>query len=60
MAKPVENILGDRITDGILNVKYGHSIPLEFIRINEAGHPLPDESGWCGARWGVSADSKTG
>ncbi len=50
MAKPVENILGDRITDGILNVKYGHSIPLEFIRINEAGHPLPDESGFQGAQ----------
>jgi glycerate 2-kinase len=50
MAEPLEEILGDRLTSGFLNVKYGHSLPLSRIHVNEAGHPLPDESGWRGAK----------
>lgn len=49
MAEPLEEILGDRLASGFLNVKYGHSRPLSRVRVNEAGHPLPDEAGWRGA-----------
>lgn len=45
MALAVEQLLGDRIRDGVVNVKYGHSLPLERIKIHEAGHPIPDEAG---------------
>jgi glycerate 2-kinase len=52
MAWAVEQILGDRIANGYINVKYGHSAPdpLQRIEINECGHPVPDEAGWSGAR----------
>lgn len=45
MAKAVEDILGDRLTAGIVNVKYGHTVPLKKVKVNEAGHPVPDERG---------------
>lgn len=45
MAKAVEDILGDRLSAGIVNVKYGHTAPLTKVKVNEAGHPVPDERG---------------
>lgn len=45
MARALEQIIGDRITDGVIVVKDGHSVPLKYIRIHEAGHPVPDERG---------------
>jgi hydroxypyruvate reductase len=48
MAKALEDLLGDRITAGILVVKDGHGLPLKKIRIQEAGHPVPDERGVAG------------
>lgn len=45
MAQAVEDILGDRITAGAINVKYGHVAPTQRIRVREAGHPIPDEAG---------------
>lgn len=50
MAQPIEKILGDRIKTGTVNVKYGHSFPLQKIQVIEAGHPIPDESGYEGAQ----------
>jgi len=50
MGQAMEAVLGDRITDGFINVKYGHTLPLKTIRLNEAGHPVPDEAGLAGAR----------
>lgn len=50
MAKAVDEILGDRITDGCVVVKYGYTTDLKAIRIMEAGHPLPDENGLKGAQ----------
>src|SRR3990172_9645749 len=41
MAKAVEELLGNRITDGLVVTKYGHSKPLKKIRAIEAGHPPP-------------------
>ncbi len=46
MATEVEKILGDRIRDGHVAVKYGHSARLKHIRITEAGHPEPDSNGF--------------
>ena len=48
MAKALEDLLGDRITAGVLVVKDGHGLPLKKIRIQEAGHPVPDERGVAG------------
>ena len=45
MAKAIENILGPRITAGHIITKYEHSVPLKYIEITEAGHPVPDENG---------------
>jgi hydroxypyruvate reductase len=45
MAKAVEDILGERLTDGLIIVKYGHGIPLKKTQILEAGHPIPDGAG---------------
>ena len=45
MAKALEQILGDRLTEGWITVKYGHGLPLKKIRVLEAGHPVPDQAG---------------
>src|SRR3990167_232262 len=60
MARAVEDILGDRITAGIINVKYGHTAALKKVRINEASHPVPDEAGLKGAREIAGLLGKTG
>lgn len=44
MAQAVEGLLADRIADGIVVTKYGHSGPTRQIRVLEAAHPTPDES----------------
>ncbi len=45
MARAVEELLGDRITGGLVCVKYGHTETLARIEQAEAGHPMPDEAG---------------
>lgn len=45
MAGAVEAILGDRISEGLISVKYGHTVPLRHLQTLEAGHPLPDANG---------------
>lgn len=50
MAQAVEEILGDRISGGIINVKYGHLAELSRVKAIEAGHPVPDEAGLEGTR----------
>jgi len=49
MAKALEDLLGDRISDGVIVVKEGHGLPLQHVRIHEAAHPVPDERGVHGA-----------
>ena len=53
MAAGIEKILGPRITAGLINVKYGHGQKLKYIRLQEAGHPLPDENGLQGT-WAMT------
>ncbi len=50
MARALEELLGDRITEGLINVKYGFAEPLERTGIVEADHPVPDNSGVEGTR----------
>jgi len=49
MGAAMERLLGDRLTGGLLVVKYGHTRPLIRLKTIEAGHPLPDEKGEEGA-----------
>ena len=54
MSRAVEELTADRISFGIVAVKYGHTLPEELspahIRIVEAGHPEPDAEGMRHAR----------
>jgi glycerate 2-kinase len=50
MAAAVEEVLGDRVSDGVVAVKDGHLAPTRRIRLLEAGHPVPDERGAAAAR----------
>jgi glycerate 2-kinase len=50
MARATEQILGDRLTQGLINTKYGYLAETQIVRINEAGHPIPDSAGMTGAR----------
>lgn len=45
MAQVFEEIAGDRIDGGVVVTKYDHGLPLQRIRLIEAGHPIPDENG---------------
>jgi len=45
MAKAMEELLGSRISQGIINVKYGVGADLTITEIVEASHPLPDMNG---------------
>lgn len=60
MAQPVEELLGERIKSGFINVKYGHTLPLNIIQVNEAGHPVPDEAGLSGTKKIIELLGQTG
>ncbi len=50
MAQAIETLLGDRIDDGVISVKYDHTAPLQRVQTIEAGHPLPDANGMAAAQ----------
>lgn len=45
MARALEQVLGTRVTTGLVVVKYGHGVPTKTIELVEAGHPVPDAAG---------------
>ncbi len=45
MAEAVGSILDDRIAEGLIIVKYGHTGSLKTVAQVEAGHPSPDAAG---------------
>lgn len=51
MARAVEKLGLPAATRGesLVNVKYGHVATLRWIKLNECGHPVPDERGMHGA-----------
>lgn len=63
MAKAIEDMIGDRISTGLITVKYDHLEKLNKIKIQEAGHPVPDQNGLNGAQaiyqLAASADEST-
>jgi hydroxypyruvate reductase len=56
MAAAVAEIVGDRLTAGVIVTKHGHTptsnlqLPTSRLQIIEAGHPLPDENSIRGAQ----------
>ena len=48
MARAMEELLGERISKGLINVKYGFGADLGLTEITEASHPLPDINGITG------------
>ncbi len=50
MAAALEELLGERIAAGVINVKYGYTTSTRLIRLREAGHPVPDAAGVEGAQ----------
>ena len=45
MAQALERVLGSKLDDGLVVVKYGHRLPTKAVRIIEAAHPVPDRAG---------------
>jgi hydroxypyruvate reductase len=50
MAAAAEQVLGDRIVDGVVVVKDGYRAETRRVRLVEAGHPVPDARGEAAAR----------
>jgi len=50
IARALEEVLGDRIKQGLVVLKQGQTGSLKRIKIIEASHPIPDENGFRGAR----------
>jgi hydroxypyruvate reductase len=50
MAAALEEIMGGRITTGLVVVPYGYGEKTGRVRIYEAGHPIPDRAGLIAAR----------
>jgi glycerate 2-kinase len=49
LALAVEDLLEERISGGVVVVKYGHGAQLRRVRLLEAGHPVPDSAGQAAA-----------
>jgi glycerate-2-kinase len=45
LAQALEGILGERISGGVVNTRYGYTAKTKIVKLNEAGHPIPNESG---------------
>lgn len=58
MAQAIEQLLGDRVSEGIIVVKDGHGLPLNKISVHEASHPVPDKRGIRGTEHILSMVSK--
>ncbi|WP_457550565.1 glycerate kinase type-2 family protein, partial [Archaeoglobus sp.] len=58
MAKALEDLMGEKIEEGLVITKYGYALPLEKIEVVEAGHPIPDENSLKGALKGVELAKK--
>ncbi|NNG01912.1 MAG: glycerate kinase [Desulfobacteraceae bacterium] len=54
MAGALEDLLGDRISGGVVVVKDGHGIALRNIRVCQGGHPVPTAEGHKGTEQIIS------
>lgn len=60
MAEALDDIMGSHVTEGTINVPYGSQCKTSSIAINEASHPIPDESGVRGAQKILDIAEKAG
>jgi len=62
IGQALDEILGERIKRGAINVKRGEGRRLRHIKVREAGHPIPDEIGLEGAReiMDIAGEAKEG
>lgn len=60
MAKAIENILIRRLTGGLICTKYGHATALHYLRVMEAGHPIPDKNSLLAAQRTLKIVEKAG
>jgi glycerate 2-kinase len=49
-ALAIDEILGDRITEGLVVLKHGQGSPLNHIKILESAHPVPDHHSFSASR----------
>jgi glycerate 2-kinase len=50
MAQELEELLGNRITEGFVNVPHGDKHETAIVKLHGASHPIPDEAGVAGTR----------
>ena len=50
MAEAVEEVMGDRLSGGVVVVKTGHGLKLRKTTVLEASHPIPNEAGLAAAQ----------
>jgi len=50
MAEAIEEVLGNRLSAGVVVVKTGHGLKLRKTTVLEASHPIPDEAGLAAAQ----------
>ena len=60
IVQALEDILGDRITEGVAVVKRGEERTLRRIAVHQAAHPIPDESSVEGAKKVLAIARKAG
>jgi glycerate-2-kinase len=60
MAKAVEDVIRERISEGLIVVKYGHAEQLRYITTVEAAHPVPDTNGVNGTKQLLNLARKAG
>ena len=59
IANALEEILGDRIEDGVIICKYGQEGTLSYSRLYFSSHPIPDEAGFSAAKEALALARKT-
>ena len=60
MAEALEQILSEHITDGFINIPRGTKHKTKVIKLHEASHPIPDETGVEGTRRILEIAEKAG
>ncbi|MGC8998009.1 MAG: glycerate kinase type-2 family protein [Candidatus Bathyarchaeia archaeon] len=60
MAEALEEVLGDKITNGLVNIPKGSLHQTKIVKLHEASHPIPDESGVEGTRKMLEMAEKAG
>jgi len=59
IARALEDLLGDRIEDGVVVCKYGQQGRLAHARLFLAAHPIPDQAGLAAAREALALARRT-